>query len=118
MMDVTSEAPTISIAPPPASAAPLSDRLGCALGATYGLGPCSGLRLRHRAARVGRIGLAHGNGRDRRDAALSVTRAGDGRAAPRWALGSLRARSRGLLPARRAGRAPRQESSPGALVPC
>jgi len=41
-MDVTSEAPTISIAPPAASAAPLGARLARALGAAYELGPLIG----------------------------------------------------------------------------
>src|SRR5262245_26042396 len=42
MMDVTSEAPTITIQPPPASAAPLSARLTRALGESYELGPLIG----------------------------------------------------------------------------
>src|SRR5262249_15695519 len=42
MMDVTSEVPTITIAPPPPSEAPLGDRLGRALGRGYELGPLIG----------------------------------------------------------------------------
>src|SRR5262245_15662938 len=42
MMDVTSEAPTIAIAPPYPNAAPLGDRLGRALGDAYELGPWIG----------------------------------------------------------------------------